>query len=588
MYNLRLNNNQKQLITGCLIIICILIIYWPVQHYGFMNFDDDIYVTENIHVSSGLTRESITWALKTQDAGFWHPLTWLSLMLDYEIYRHNAGGYHWTNVLLHMFSSILVLLVLNRMTGAVFKSGFVALLFALHPLHIESVAWIAERKDVLSAFFWMLTMWFYVLYTEKPGFGRYSLVVAAFVLGLMAKPMLVTLPFVLLLLDCWPLNRINSDQNSNGQSSFAYLSHLLLSKKIGWLIMEKVPMFFLALGSSLITFRAEMRFGALDLNEYMPLGDRLGNAIISYFRYILKTIWPSDLSVYYPMSANWPLWKPAAGALLLLVMILAALKSLRKYPYLAVGLFWYLGTLVPVIGIIQVGSHAFADRYTYIPLIGLFIIMSWGIPDLLRKSAYKIYVLTASFCLCIALCIFVSSIQIEYWKDGIALFQQSIRSVGGHSILYNNLGNALARKGRLQEAAVQYNNAVLLQPGYAEAYNNLGMVSSLRGDDREAVKFYKKALHFRSAFVKAHFNMGVSYVALGQLDDAVYHYKEAIKIKPDFVAAYNNIGIVYSMKKDYASAIISYQKALQLYPGFDIAKSNLRIAQQEQTIKTSK
>ena len=351
----------------CLLLaFIILATFWDVQNYDFV-FDDGIYVTKNTHVRTGLTEKSILWTFTATEGGNWHPVTWLSLLLDHDLYGLNAGGYHWTNLLLHIANSILLFLSLNHLTGAAYRSGFVAALFAVHPLHIESVAWISERKDVLSTFFWLLTLWFYGHYVKKPDVARYCLILCFFILGLLSKPMLVTLPFVLLLFDYWPLKRADFSSNTNVAS----------------LIVEKVPLIVISLVMSIVTFYAQRKAGAVMAFDSIPPGLRVGNAIVTYAEYMKKMVWPQGLAVFYPFFNTLPSVK-----ILLSVLLLAGISSFvairgKRQPYLAVGWLWYLGTLIPVIGIIQVGSQAMADRYTYVPLIGLSIMLAWGIPELL-------------------------------------------------------------------------------------------------------------------------------------------------------------------------------------------------------------
>ncbi|MEN6320297.1 MAG: tetratricopeptide repeat protein [Syntrophaceae bacterium] len=581
------DNHQPAFIIFFLIAI-ILITYWPVQHFEFANYDDDIYITENIHVCSGLTKDSIIWAITTMDAGFWHPLTWLSLMFDYELYRLNPAGYHWTNVLFHIANSILLFLVLNRMTGALWRSGFVAALFAVHPLHVESVAWIAERKDVLSTFFWMLTMYAYVFYVERQSVWRYILVFISFSIGLMAKPMLVTLPCVLLLLDYWPLRRFQLKKSTGDfvdvekQSSFPEKKFISVTH----LILEKAPLFVLVIVVSIVTYIAEQKLGALGLQEIFPLGTRLTNALISYTGYIGKMIWPVNLSVYYPHPGNWPLTYLMASCLILIIITIVAIRTLKTHPYFTVGWLWYLGCLVPVIGLIQVGSHAMADRYTYIPLTGLFIIVAWGVPDILRQWRHRRLILSISSGLVLVSLIMCTMLQVKYWENGISLFQHAVNITGDNGIILNNMGNALARKGKTEEAIRQYKKAINLQPNNAEAYNNLGKVLTLQGKINEAINEYKKVIILKPQHMKAYFNIGVAYSDLGNYQEAIFYYLEALKLKPDFVAAYNNLGIVYARMGDLDKAILYFQKAIAIFPNYESAKNNLKIAvEQKEAIK---
>jgi hypothetical protein len=376
-----------------------LAVFWQVLGHDFVNYDDPDYVYRNPNVQSGITLSSIKWAFTTGHAANWHPLTWLSHMLDWQLFGDNPGWHHLTNLFLHIANTLLLFAVLKRMTNALWRSAFVAAAFALHPLHVESVAWVAERKDVLSTLFWMLTIAAYLRYLERPGTGRYLLTLLIFALGLMAKPMLVTLPFVLLLLDYWPLGRFQFGQivKSVGQQSRKSLnafSHWKLSRH---LLLEKVPLFALSAISSIVTFLVQRTAGAVTSVETLPLKLRIANTFVSYLTYIQKMVWPSRLAMFYPYPDKTDLiWQTVVFALLLLIISLGVIWLMRRRRYLLTGWLWYLGTLVPVIGLVQVGDQALADRYTYVPLTGLFIIIAWGVPDLIAKWRFRKHALAAS------------------------------------------------------------------------------------------------------------------------------------------------------------------------------------------------
>ena len=573
------------MLIGLLLIVGILIVYWPVQHFEFINYDDDIYVTENMHVRSGITRESVIWAFTTYHTGNWHPLTWLSLMFDYELYQLNPGGYHWTNVLFHIASTLFLFLALNRMTGAIWRSGFVAALFALHPLHVESVAWVAERKDALSTLFWMLTMYTYVFYVERPGIWKYALLLVCFSFGLMAKPMLVTLPFVLLLLDFWPLGRFPfspEDGHSYFQKNEVWDHRISLrSSTLSRLMLEKIPLVIPSILCSIITLLAQQSGESVATLQRLSFMERIANAFVSYSNYILKMFWPTALAVFYPHPGTWPVWHVAESVSLLVGITALVIWGVRRHPYLAVGWLWYLGTLIPVIGLIQVGSQAMADRYTYIPLIGLFIMIAWGVPDIMRQWRHKRYILLISSGFVLVSLMICSWMQVKLWENGISLFQNAVNSTENTSITYNNLGNALLLKGRTEEAIIQYHKVIQLQPNHPEVYNNLGYILSLRGKANEAIIQYNKALQLKPRFAKAHFNIGSAYSELGHFEEAAFHYSEAIRIKPDFAEAYNNLGIVYAHQGNFNKAILNFQKALIILPNYDSAYKNLRIAMQQ-------
>lgn len=580
----QIKDNHYPTVIIIFLIAITLISYWSVQQFEFVNYDDDIYVTENIHVLSGITKETVIWAFTTFHASNWHPLTWLSLFFDYEFYWLNPAGYHWTNVLFHVSNTLLLFLALTRLTGVLWQSGFVAALFAIHPLHVESVAWVAERKDVLSTFFWMLTLYAYVLYVEHPDWKRYAFMFISFSFGLMAKPMLVTLPFVLLLLDYWPLKRsLCKPSNShmdfqqsctkNAQGSFKNIN-------VARSLLEKIPLIVLSIIASIMTLIAQQSGEAIMPLQRLSLIERITNAFVSYATYIIKMFWPVDLAVFYPHPGMWPVWQVCVS-ILLLAGISTYVWKLSDHPYLRVGWLWYLGTLVPVIGIVQVGSQSMADRYTYIPLIGLFIMIAWGIPNILRQWRYKRPVLFLSAGLVLLFLMICTGLQVRHWENSISLFRHAVNVTEGNSTAINNLGNALARKGFLDEAILQYKEAIDLQPNNPYTYTNMGKVLMLQGKVKDAVISYSKALQLEPQHMKAHFNIGVAYSEIGYNSEAILHYTEAIKINPDFVAAYNNLGILYAKQEDFDEAVKYFKKALAIFPNYDSARNNLRIAMEQ-------
>ena len=421
----RINNRTKEFIIKhrdilvCLfLVMATLAVYWQVQNYDFVNFDDNDYVYDNRHVQDGLTLKSIIWAFTNIHASNWHPVTWLSHMMDYQLYGMNPGRHHLTNLLFHIANTLLLFLVFRKMTDSLWQSGFVAALFALHPLHVESVAWVSERKDVLSTFFWMLTMWSYIWYVEHPAVKRYILVVLFFALGLMSKPMLVTLPFVLLLLDFYPLNRFQSQQpkgSANAQQRSIALR----------LILEKIPLFVLVAMSSAMTFYAQKHGKTVASLEVIPLKSRVANALVSYVSYIIKTIYPSKLAVLYPHPGILPWWQIAGACLLLVTISFLAIRVVKQSPYFVVGWLWYLGTLVPVIGLVQVGIQSMADRYTYVPLIGIFIIIVWGIPELVAQWRYRKICLATLATVVLTILMAMTWKKVGYWKSSITLFEHT-------------------------------------------------------------------------------------------------------------------------------------------------------------------
>ena len=421
------------------LIVVTLTVYWQVGEHEFLNFDDDAYITENTHVAQGLTSSSIIWAFKSVHESNWHPVTWLSHMADVEVYGMNPRGHHLTNVIIHTVSTVLLFLLLLRLTGALWQSSFVAAMFAIHPLHVESVAWVAERKDVLCTFFCFLTLYLYSTYVWKRKLTLYFLSLFSFVLGLMSKPMIVTLPIVMLLLDFWQLNRYNLKEHESKQRGLLGLTSPLIS-----LLIEKIPFLICALFSAAITIYAEDRGGAMRSFEDIPFGLRSQNAIIAYVTYIARTLWPQDLAVLYPFPKTVLFWKVICSLLVLIIISATAIRIRRNHPYLTVGWFWFLITLVPVIGLIQVGTQSMADRYTYIPHTGIFIMAAWGVPAFTKELPYRQVILSALASMVIMGATIVTWQQLGYWRDSVSLFQHALNVTTGNANMHYNLGITFA------------------------------------------------------------------------------------------------------------------------------------------------
>jgi tetratricopeptide (TPR) repeat protein len=519
----------------------ILMVYWRVQNFNFVYYDDQVYVTENTHVQSGLTGKGIVWAFSSLDAGFWHPLTWLSLMLDFELFGLNPGGYHITNVLFHIASTLLLFLALNQMTGAQWRSAFVAAMFALHPLHVESVAWISERKDVLSAFFWMLTMWSYNLYTKHPSKARYLWVAVAYFMGLMAKPILVTLPFVLLLLDYWPLNRFSIHQ-SDPQPSLPGDGKKEGTKREGVsrLILEKIPLLLLAALASTLAFLTEQRAEALSSITSYPVSYRITNALVSYWIYAAKAVWPHNLAAFYPHPGLWPIPDIFLATLFLLTVIIIALYWRKRFPYIAVGWFWFLGTLVPVIGIIQIGSQAMADRHSYIPLIGFFLAVTWAAGDFFRKRNDAKLLPAISALAAIIIFSACSWIQVSYWKSTFALFQHAVEVTKDNYKALHGLGWAYHSQGDDAKAIALIRESIRLKSD-ARAHNDLGVIYMGRKEFREAEREFTASLKLKPHNPQYLNNIGAALASQGKTEEAIPYFREAIHIQPDYKGARDNL-----------------------------------------------
>jgi protein O-mannosyl-transferase len=554
--------------------------FWQVQNNEFINLDDNVYVTENPYVQQGLTFRGLFWAFTKVHVGHWHPMTWLSHMLDYNLYGLNPSGHHITNLLFHIANTLLLFLLLYRMTTLTWRSAFVAALFGLHPLHVESVAWVAERKDVLSAFFWMLAVWSYVYYVQKLKFKRYLLVTLCFLLALMSKPMVVTLPFVLLLLDYWPLGRLRLGQKDNALDPPFSNSISTVPRKVPFiqLVWEKMPLFFLAAALSLFTILAHWGSGAISSLDKLPLEIRIGNALVSYVKYIAKMIWPDRLAVLYPHPITLPFWQVAGATLLLVIVTGLLILARRKRPYYTVGWLWYLGTLLPVIGLIQAGIQAMADRFTYIPIIGLFIMVVYGISDFLMGWRYgKVMLVTSGGVLLLILMVATMS-QVQLWRSSVTLFSRTLRVTDNNYLIHNNLGVTLAKQGKDQEAAIHYRKALEINPRYTDAHYNLAVLLVRQGKDQKAIAHFNEALKIKPNSVEVHNDLGVILAKQGKIQEATIQFAEAIQINPNYAKSYFNWGILLIQQGRNGEAIPYLNKALRINPKDPAIHNNLGTA----------
>jgi len=546
------------------LVALILLVYAAVAHYDFVAYDDPAYVTENPRVLAGLSWSGAAWAWTTGYAANWHPLTWMSHMLDVTAFGARAGMHHLTNLLLHVAATLLLFAFLSRATGAPGRSAFAAGLFAVHPLHVESVAWIAERKDVLSTLFGMLALWAYAGYVRRPAVGRYLAVAACFSASLLAKPMLVTLPFVLLLLDLWPFRRATP----GGGTPWPRL------------VLEKLPLFCLSAASSLATYLVQRQGGAVSSLDLYPLALRIENALVSYVAYIGKMVWPLRLSVMYPYPQAIPFWQAAGAALLLAGISFLAVLQARHRPWLPVGWFWYLGTLVPVIGLVQVGIQSMADRYTYVPLVGLFIAVAWGVPDLLERRRPRRLAMPAAALCVIGVCAALARAQVGVWKDNVALWTHATEvtlNMSNH-VAHNSLGIVLEKQGRLEEALAHFSEAVRVRPDFAEAQHNLGKALAKAGRYDEALSALAAAVRFDPGNAAVHSDLAIVLAGLGRLDEAITRYSEALRIDPARAQVHNALGVALAGVKRPAEARGHFAEAVRLNPGFAEARNNLGLA----------
>ena len=531
------------------LVLSSCIVYAQVRFFDFVNFDDGLYVFKNTHVQAGLTAASVKWALTSVVSANWMPVTVLSHMLDAQLFQMNSGMHHLVNVFFHALVAGMFYIVLARTTGARGGSAFAAFVFAVHPLHVESVAWVSERKDVLAAFFWFLALLGYVRYTEQPSRWRYFLVVALpFIGGLLSKPMVVTLPFVLLLLDFWPLRR----------------------SRWPWTLWEKLPLFTLSAIAAGVTYLVQSGAGAI---QPISFGTRIANAFLSYVTYCRETLWPTGLAVFYPYPDAIPAWKAALAAAAVLAVSALAILARRSRPYFTVGWFWFLVTLIPVIGFIQVGKQSHADRYMYIPMAGLLIIVAWGAAELIEKwPATKPMMATAGAVAVLALML-AARRDVSYWQNSGALFERALHVTRNNWLAEGNLGTYLASLDHRDEALDHFENAVRMNPGFAEGHNNIGATLLHRGDCAAAMPHFDAALKAQPDYAAAHYNLGVCQMRAGGVDAAIPDFEAAIRAAPDYADAYFALGLCLSRVPGRAlDAVNEYEAGLTFAP--DDAKAH--------------
>jgi protein O-mannosyl-transferase len=553
---LRERHRTREWCVYLLLFLATFAVYSQVRHFDFLNFDDPEYVGGNNHVRAGLTWSGLEWAFTSYDAANWFPLTWLSHMAAYQLFGLAAGWHHLVNVLFHVLATLFLFAALHRMTGALWRSALVAFFFALHPLHVESVAWVAERKDVLCAFFWFLTLWLYARYAQQPSLARYVPVALGFACGLMSKSMIVTLPCVLLLLDVWPLRRANR-------------------RAILW---EKAPLAAMAAAVSLVTYLSQRQGNAVRSLSSLPVSLRVANAAVTYFTYIGRMFWPARLAVYYPYSHNLPSWAVAAAVLGLAGITFVVVRRLRSYPYLAVGWFWYLGTLVPVIGLVQVGGQSSADRYTYEPTVGLTIMLIWGAADFLRKYPRAKRAITVSAAAACAACLILTWIQIRYWANSGSLFQHAVNTTRNNYIAENNLADYYLTEMRNDDARGHVIEALRLHPNYPEAHTNLATIFRRTGHFDESEGEYLLALRIQPENVDAHSGYGALLLTEGRYDDALHEFAEVVKLRPNFADGHYDLGRVFAAVRRGDDAMAQFAETIRLQPDHADAHHSLGVA----------
>jgi Flp pilus assembly protein TadD len=565
---------RLSLMICLLLALSTLLIFARTGWHEFLFYDDNLYVTENQMVQGGLSWKGLVWAFTTMHAVNWHPLTWLSHMLDVQLFGLHPGAHHIVNVLFHAANAVLLFLLFTRMTGEQWRSAFVAALFALHPLHVESVAWVAERKDVMSVFFGLLTIRAYVRYAERPAPSRYAGVILFFVLSLLSKPMFVTMPFLLLLLDYWPLCRVDGRFKLPGEP--ACTQPAVTIKR---LLLEKAPLLVLSAASSVVTMLAQKRGNAIADDPSLSLGIRLANAAVGYVRYLGKTFWPQSLSVFYPHPGpSLPAWQAIVSSLVLLVITVLVLLRLRRSPWLAVGWFWFVGTLIPVIGLIQVGAQSIADRYTYFPLIGIFVMVAWGVPELLKGSRIDLRALRAISVLVIVVLAGLTWRQVGFWKNDETLFRHALSVTNDNCIALASLSEALLRKDDLENAYDYLQKTLKICPEDGQSWYNLGVLQKNRGDLLEAEYALREALRLKPGYTMAWSNLGAVYEASGRIPEAIDALLEAVRLEPDDASTRFNLGSLYGKAGRFSEAVEAYQEALRLKPDYAAAWNNLGIA----------
>ena len=570
------------------LVVASFVAFGRIAGNDFINIDDDIYITENYHVQSGINLQNIKWAFTTIVAVNWHPLTLLSHTLDWSLFGANSSSHHLVSLLLHIGAVLFLFLFLNKTTNDLWPAAFAAAFFALHPLRVESVAWAAERKDVLSMFFGMASIYAYAFYAENSKLSKYLLCLILFALALMSKPMLVTLPFVLMLLDYWPLKRWQKALDKQGKRF----------NSVGGLIWEKIPFICLTIVSSIVTLWAQKKGGATSFGDQLPFVIRAGNAIVSYVAYLQKTFWPENLAMLYSYGFSLSLWKVLISAIILLEITFVVLYYIKKIPFLFTGWFWFLGTLIPVIGLVQVGAQAMADRYTYLPSIGIGIMLAWCIPFLFQREYIRKKVLLPLGLATITILIFLTWQQCGYWKNSVELFNHSLqvtkdnfmahlcRGAGYVNLgqcqlaiedydeairlkphfveAYHKRGYAYAKFGQFQRAIEDYNKAIHLDPYYADVYNERGITYGEQDQYHLAIKDFNEAIRLNYDNAEAHNNRGFSYFRLGQNQRAIDDYNEAIRMRPNYAMAYKNRGIIYIMQGNKNLGCRDAQKACEL------------------------
>ena len=609
VYDREMSSKIVQQRTGRAVSVAVLLValailpYLQTLGHDFLNYDDNLYVSENPHVQQGLTWQGLVWAFTTCKSGNWLPVTWLSHMLDVSLWGNKPGGHHFTNVLLHAANTLLLFLILSRMTGGLWRSALVAALFAVHPLHVEAVAWVAERKEVLSAFFGLLAFWAYFKYARDSSISRYFLVACLFVLGLMAKPMLVSLPFLLLLLDIWPLRRWRLwPMECEGATG-------LEPKPASRILLEKLPLFLIATIFCIIALVSQRVEHNISDVVALPLSSRVANAIVGYDSYFEKLIAPINLAVFYPHPGHWRLVVVAMSAVLLLIITAVTMLYRRQRPWLLIGWLWFIVTLIPVIGLVQVGWQSIADRYSYIPSIGIFIMAAWSIPLTEKSPALRVSIATA--CAVVVVFVVMTWRQISYWQNSRTLFEHAAQVTQGNFVAHQNLGNALEaekdidaalelyrlsaaerpkyaktsihenianvliQQQRYQDALAELRQAIEINPFSSAAFNSMGSIMLIMGQNEDAAKDFQSAAKFDADNIPARINYGTVLVRLGRWDEAIAELAPIVRAEPKRLVARTYFARALAGRGDFDQAIHELQGVLQVAPDYAPARKAL-------------
>ncbi len=567
------DSNQSRLV-GLSFLFLIIFCYWPIYHAEFINFDDFLYVTHNEYVKEGLAAKSITWAFSSFDLSNWHPVTMMSHMLDYELFGMNASGHHLMNVLLHAGNTLLLFLALRMMTGALWRSAAVAFLFAMHPLHVESVAWVSERKDVLSTFFMLLSLVAYAHYAKNQSAIKYLLAFLLFVLALMSKPMVVTFPFLLMLLDYWPLRRFNDD----------HLNNILKSenqKHLWFLIREKIPFLLMSIIVSIVTYIAQAQTGAVSSLSALPLLIRIANSVNAYALYIVHTLFPFNLSIFYPLVHGIPLWQTVCSACFIVLATYLGWRFRQCYPFYLVGWLWYLGSLVPVIGIVQVGMQAMADRYTYIPLVGIFMVLAWLLPDMTKHSKGAM-LFEGITLLCIALLLTAATrIQAGSWTDTMSVFSRADEVTERNILAKLQIAGQYSQMGKQDDARNQFEELLRITPTNVTALHNYGMFLVYSNHDDEGIKYLREALRLQPNSITVHNSLAQALWQKGKAEEAEKLLRASLILKPDHPDTHFYLAIVLGKSKErYGESLEHYREAIRIKPNHHRARLGLAITLQ--------